>query len=582
MSEILSKLEKKLQRSISSLKPTFCSDVKKGMHEVNVELERLKTMELFVLDNSLRETTVASLRAHTIENKRAIYEEIKKCGFKYFMVESFIHQTRIGDLFLKELIAQGEDLSKAFAFSEVWEKIVDKVPQPDIPIGMLKCKEFGIKNVFLEIDLMYYKIDYNKMNMDEVCKLLKERIDWIRANLSKDSMIVINFRDFTTSMIQYPERVGHVINYLSSLQKEERIFGLAVEDLGAGMPEQLAAWINAMKKEMERCGWKDGQLLFHQHEQWGLMHSANLKALGAGATGMWAGLCIEGAALGHADSCTAILNLIRLGNKTVMEQYNCPYVRQAAINVTKAVTGMKPNPKQPIYGDRATDLVYGFIFSDPTANGGFDMAEFLGVEREVRITTMANEEMILMKLNDVFGEDPQFTLEIAGQMKQQIVQNAADGRKEEYNSELGLSMLFDQAGGKLTEKMAGIIAEGNKNLPHINTLIEEIKETWNEWDGRDGVVDDQLTFDNFYIGFMAPYFGCYRCEDSQLGLRALDMDQDGMIDWFEFKHFLIWAGRQHPEIKTSQELLDIAFRDGLIPAMKDEMDRNKNKAANSE
>ena len=32
---------------------------------------------------------------------------------------------------------------------------------------------------------------------------------------------------------------------------------------------------------------------------------------------MWCGLCAEEAAMGHADSCTTILNLIRLGNKKV-------------------------------------------------------------------------------------------------------------------------------------------------------------------------------------------------------------------------------------------------------------------------
>ena len=40
-----------------------------------------------------------------------------------------------------------------------------------------------------------------------------------------------------------------------------------------------------------------------------------------------------------------------------------------------------------------------------------------------------------------------------------------------------------------------------------------------------------------------------------------------MIDWKEFKLYLTWAGRQYPDIKTMDELLDIAFRKGLIPAM---------------
>ena len=36
----------------------------------------LREMELFVLDNSLRESTVGQLRGHTIENKWKIYEQV--------------------------------------------------------------------------------------------------------------------------------------------------------------------------------------------------------------------------------------------------------------------------------------------------------------------------------------------------------------------------------------------------------------------------------------------------------------------------------------------------------------------------
>merc|ERR1712168_948015 len=94
------------------------------------------------------------------------------------------------------------------------------------------------------------------------------------------------------------------------------------------------------------------------------------------------------------------------------------------------------------------------------------------------------------------------------------------------------------------------------------------------FDGRDGDKDGKLDFHDFYNGFMAPYFGCYRCEDSKKSLSCLDMDDDGFVDWNEFRYFLLWAGRQHPEVKNAQELLDIAFRDGLIPAMKDEHEAN--------
>jgi len=554
-------------------KSGFNADVKEAISDFLPKMKRLANMDVFILDNTMRETTVAALRAHTVKSKRAIYDEIKKCGFKYFIVESFNSQTRIGDLFIQELLDKGEDLTNAFAFSELWEVITNKIPQPDIPIGLTKCKQFGINNVVLEFDLMYYQIDYDTFNMHKICHYFIDKVNWIRTNLSPKSLILVNIRDFSQTMEFEPDRVGYFVNFLASLPPAQRILGIAFEDLGKVLPEKLGAWTLAVRKEMDRCGWTNGELLFHQHEQWGMMHSANLEVLANGATGMWAGVCLEGAGMGHADTCTALLNLIRLGNKKVLKQYNCKYLRQAAINVTKIVTGRNPNPKQPIYGERALDLVFGFIFSDPTAQGGFNMAEFLGVKKEVRISNMANADMIKMKLEAVFGKNPQFTEDMGQEMLEQILENATEGRKEEYNSAVGLAMLFDQAGGKLTEKMANIVAEGMKNSKYIAGLIKEIKAEWDQRDNSDGKLDNKLSFEDFYNGFMAPYFGCYRCEDSQQGLRALDMDQDGGIDWFEFRHYLVWAGRQYPDVKNAQQLLDMAFRNGLIPAMKDEADK---------
>ena len=146
----------------------FLSNLQNRIALRNKKLDILKNMDIFVLDNSLRETTVASVRAHTVESKRAIFQEIKKCGFKNFLIESFVEEARIGEHFLEELIANKEDLSGAFAFSDMWDRIVDGMPEPDISIGLQKCKKFGIKNVMLEFDLMYsYQIKYLKIKGGE-------------------------------------------------------------------------------------------------------------------------------------------------------------------------------------------------------------------------------------------------------------------------------------------------------------------------------------------------------------------------------------------------------------------------------
>ena len=65
-----------------------------------------------------------------------------------------------------------------------------------------------------------------------------------------------------------------------------------------------------------------------------------------GANGVWASLCEEGAAMGHACSAITLMNLIRMGNKKVLKMYNCTYLRTAAINITKITTGREPHPKQ--------------------------------------------------------------------------------------------------------------------------------------------------------------------------------------------------------------------------------------------
>ena len=69
---------------------------------------------------------------------------------------------------------------------------------------------------------------------------------------------------------------------------------------------------------------------------------------------------------------------------------------------------------------------------------------------------------------------------------------------------------------------------------------------------------------------MAPYFGCFSCEDTRKGLKAIDFDADGEIHWNEFMVYIKWALREYSdEIETVDDLLSLTFRKGLIPAMQD-------------
>ena len=64
----------------------------------------LKELDLVVLDNSLRETTVGQLRGHTLENKWQIYNEVRTKVFgisNYTLHDSLKHKKFYWQLLFK-------------------------------------------------------------------------------------------------------------------------------------------------------------------------------------------------------------------------------------------------------------------------------------------------------------------------------------------------------------------------------------------------------------------------------------------------------------------------------------------------
>jgi len=138
-------------------------------------------------------------------------------------------------------------------------------------------------------------------------------------------------------------------------------------------------------------------------------------------------------------------------------------------------------------------------------------------------------------------------------------------------SHFGIAVLFDRAGGKLTKEMLAVLDKVKSQGAHAERLVAEVRRRWDEWDLREeSSKDEMLQFDTFYNAFMAPYFSCYRCNDTRRGLQAMDIDADGQIDWNEFRVYLEWALHQYPDMRDADELLEVAFVKGLVPAMRDE------------
>ena len=293
--------------------------------QYNTKRKILRELDIFVLDNSIRETTVGQLRGHTLENKIKIYQETKKCGFEYIIVASFSHMTRVGDTFCQWLVDKNEDRSKMFSFSEVTEGVKNgKLDTKSLPVSLKKCKQFGISNILFEMDLADSNVDWvKKFTIPDMCQLLEQRLNWCYQNLSPKSKVLFSFRDFAFAMKtdEGAHRVLSVVKFLGSLPN--RGFGICFEEPGKFLPEEVGAWCASVRRVMNSVNWQDGKLLVHLHKRWGLAQINQLECLMNGADGVWAGVCEEGASLGHASSTMTLMNLIRMGNKKVLQKYNC-------------------------------------------------------------------------------------------------------------------------------------------------------------------------------------------------------------------------------------------------------------------
>ena len=255
------------------------------------------------------------------------------------------------------------------------------------------------------------------------------------------------------------------------------------------LPDDMAIWTKSVRQVMDSVRWKEGHLLVHVHQHWGLAESVQLECLKAGANGVWASLCEEGAAFGHACSSITLMNLVRMGNTKVLEKFNCRYLREAAIEVTRITTGDSPHPKQCLYGERALDQCFDFAGIAGGNNTGieFDMATFFRMDKPIRISTFASIEMILQHLVITFGNNSDFTEERTGLMKQKMNDDLLENRKEEYTSPVGLVLLFARSGGHLNARMRDVIDSWEINTPQAKIISNQLRAIWGELDENEEI-----------------------------------------------------------------------------------------------
>jgi len=125
-------------------------------------LQSMRNCDCFVLDNSLRETTVASIIGHTEEGKFKILEAIRAAGMKHIILGAFGPTRRVDENFIGSMRNRNQfrEDEHYWAFSEFMDadapwfegarSATAEGAEEGVPYGLKLCKKFGIHNAVIE------------------------------------------------------------------------------------------------------------------------------------------------------------------------------------------------------------------------------------------------------------------------------------------------------------------------------------------------------------------------------------------------------------------------------------------------
>jgi hypothetical protein len=150
--------------------------------------KRLREMKVFVLDNSLRESTVGQVVGHSLDDKFKILDEITKCGFYDQIIGAFSQLRRVDDAFCQKLAQRSTDARlHKYAFAEDSDTTVNGemlFGQDHIPIGLQKMKKYKIPSAIIEVDVADESVDWEgKFPISKFMEMITFLLKWTHTNL---------------------------------------------------------------------------------------------------------------------------------------------------------------------------------------------------------------------------------------------------------------------------------------------------------------------------------------------------------------------------------------------------------------
>jgi hypothetical protein len=341
------------------------------------KIARLRTIEPYFIDLSLRENPVGARVGQTLADKLAILPKLREFGFRNILLGtldySMPEELEVDDDFMMYLRDRRENMSGCFAFTALGIEGADGVFTPDP--SMLKLRDYRVPNTLHEIYLSKDGMQ-DQYDFATLFRSLPASIAWLQANIQGDPdhggrpRILINIVDGCDAFAENPDAVFSILQLLAT----QPIEGVSFEDdRGTYMPFQVGAYVAAARGLLP----PPLKLLVHMHAGGGFENASVLEALLNGADGAWGGLPKRAAVIGHASLGELIANLVRVGNPH-MRTYRLDRLLPLA-TALQVVDEEAPVPDDlPILGHNAYRLPLSFFrqradrFMDlaPAAIGG--------------------------------------------------------------------------------------------------------------------------------------------------------------------------------------------------------------------
>jgi hypothetical protein len=409
------------------------------------KIDRLRSIEPYLIDLSLRENVFGSRVGQTLQDKLNILPKLRDFGFKNILLGTLDYampdELEVDDDFMMYLRDHRIDTSGGFAFTDIG--LVDAQGKYTPSPSQLKLQAYGVPNTLHEIYLSKEGMA-GLYDLATLRRSLPLSIQWLVENVRGDGggrpRILINIVDGCDAFAENLDAACEILSLLA----QQPIEGISIEDdRGTYMPFQVGAFVAIARSFLP----PPFKVLVHMHSGAGFENASLIEALLQGADGVWGGLPKRAAIIGHASLGELIANLVRVGN-THMQSYRLDRLLPLA-TALQVLDEESPVPDDlPILGANAYRLTLEFFRQ--TRTRFMDLPpEAIGGKYGYRICAVAADPPVIAgRLSEVTGRPADaFPEEVLTQMVRLMRRDLRAGERIDYDEPEQLLQLYARASG---------------------------------------------------------------------------------------------------------------------------------------